>query len=223
MKGSIEVIDAQASAYADIVKNTFKGVSISNFPIEERNSKSSVLSLSHIQDRDTWPKKSTLVYIDRAFNVKGVGLVVLGFVLSGKVSIHDRLRMIPGTPGKFAEVKGIQVNDEDQESTERGIRVGLSLKGVELKDLEKVSWLDDGTLELSKKITFNFTQSKYYKQDTLNRDAHVQSNGDLIVAKISSSSETQGKERGSPSCKRRYRCGKACRFLFLISMESRSG
>ena len=32
LKGSIEVIDAQASAYADIVKNTFKGVSISNFP-----------------------------------------------------------------------------------------------------------------------------------------------------------------------------------------------
>ena len=133
VKGSIEVMDAQASAYADIVKNTFKGVSISSFPIEERNSKSSILSLSQIQDRETWPKNSTLIYIDRAFNVKGVGLVVLGFVLSGKVSIHDKLRMIPGTPGKFAEVKGIQVNDEDQESTERGIRVGLSLKGVELE------------------------------------------------------------------------------------------
>ena len=88
--------------------------------------------------------------------MKGVGLVVLGFVLSGNVSIHDKLRMIPGASGKFAEVKGIQVNDEDQESTERGIRVGLSLKGVELKDLEKVSWLDDGTLELFEKDHIQF-------------------------------------------------------------------
>jgi len=186
VKGSIEVIDARASAYTDIVKNTFKGVSISGFPIEERDSKSSVISLSHINDRDAWPK-TTLIYIDRAFNVKGVGLVVLGFVLSGRVAIHDKLRLVPG--GKYAEVKGIQVNDEDQESTERGIRVGLSLKGVELKDFDKVSWLDDGTLELSKKIEFNFSQSKYYKQDTTNRDAHVQSCGDLIVAKISGAQE----------------------------------
>jgi len=183
VRGTIEVIDADASAYSEIVKKTFKGVSISEFPIEQRNSKSSVLTLSQIEDRDTWPKNSTLIYIDRAFNVKGVGLVVLGFVLSGKVSIHDKLRMIPrGT--KLAEVKGIQVNDEDQDSAERGIRVGLSLKGVELKDLEKVSWLDDGTLDITKRITVDFNQSRYYKQDTLNRDAHLQANGDLLVAKL---------------------------------------
>ena len=191
LSGTIEVIDAAASAYSEIVKKTFKGVGIANFPIEERSSKSSILSLTQIRVRSTWPKDSNLIYVDRAFNVKGVGLVVLGFVLSGKVSVHDKLRLIPGT--KFAEVKGIQVNDEDQESTERGIRVGLSLKGVELKDLEKVSWMDDGKLDLSKKLTIEFNQSKYYKQDTVNRDAHIQASGDLLLSRISPSEASNGR------------------------------
>ncbi len=160
LKGSIEVIDAQASAYADIVKNTFKGVSISNFPIEERNSKSSVLSLSHIHDEDTRPKKSTLIYVDRAFNVKGVGLVVLGFVLSGRVSIHDRLRMIPGTSRK---VRGGQGNPGQRRgpgfSGERNKNRALS-QGRGVKDFEKVSWLDDGTLGAIEKDHIQFHSIK---------------------------------------------------------------
>ena len=63
--------------------------------------------------------------------MKGVGLVVLGFVLTGTVSVHDKLRLIPSESVKMAEVKGIQVSDEDQESSGSGIRVGLSLKNVE--------------------------------------------------------------------------------------------
>ena len=61
-------------------------------------------------------------------------MVVLGFVLNGKVSVHDKLRILPSESNKLAEVKGIQISDEDYDTTERGIRVGLSLKGVELKD-----------------------------------------------------------------------------------------
>ena len=81
--------------------------------------------------------------------MKGVGVVVLGFVLGGKVSVHDQLRLMPSADGKKAEVRGIQVSDEDQETVGRGLRVGLSLKGVELKDLDKVSWMDDGSASRS--------------------------------------------------------------------------
>ena len=38
-------------------------------------------------------------------------------------------------------MKGIQVNDEDYEQRGAGIRVGLSLKGVDSKELDKASWL----------------------------------------------------------------------------------
>ncbi|HZW57135.1 MAG TPA: hypothetical protein VFF30_12670 [Nitrososphaerales archaeon] len=186
LPGTVEVIDSEASAFQDLLKSIFKDVSLSRFPLEQRSSKSSVISLSQIKERETWPKDRTLVYVDRAFNVKGVGLVVLGFALCGKVSVHDKLRLVPQSSGnKFAEVKGIQVNDEDQESVGRGIRVGLSLRGVELKDLEKVSWLDDGSFELSNSISFEFSQSKYYKQITVDRDVHLQANGELLVAHVS--------------------------------------
>jgi selenocysteine-specific translation elongation factor len=183
--GTVEVIDGSQPNISGIVKSSFKGLSLSNFPIEERTARSSVMDFSHVKPRSDYPKDHLLVYIDRAFNVKGVGLVVLGFVLSGVISVHDKLRLLPSDNGKFAEVKGIQVSDEVQESTGRGIRVGLSLKGVELKDFSKVSWMDDGSLQTSSKLEFTFKQSNYYKQPTVERDLHLESNGEILVAAIS--------------------------------------
>ena len=190
LKGSVEIMDSQVSAYQDMIKSTFNGVSISSYPLEERSSKSSVMDLSRIKQNGAWPKNGTLIYIDRAFNVKGVGLVVLGFVLCGRVSVHDRLRLIPSSE-KFAEVKGIQVNDEDQDSVGRGMRVGLSLKGVELKDLEKISWLDDGSFNLDRKLLIEFNQSRFYKNSTEDRDIHVQCNGELIVARMTKAGDAR--------------------------------
>ncbi|MHB8568201.1 MAG: EF-Tu/IF-2/RF-3 family GTPase [Nitrososphaerales archaeon] len=184
LEGSIQIMDGQASSYEDLVRSTFKDVLVSRYPLEERSSKSSVIPAHRPTSRSKWPESGTLVCIDRAFSVKGVGVVVLGFVLCGKVSVHDKLRLIPGSHDKLAEVKGIQVNDEDQDSTESGIRVGLSLKGVELKDLEKTSWLDDASFSLGKKFSFELRQSKYYKQSTVDRDLHLQFTGDLLVARV---------------------------------------
>jgi len=183
--GTIEVVDGSQPNIPGIVKSSFKGLSLSNFPIEERTAKSSVIDFSHVRSRSDYPKDHPLVYIDRAFNVKGVGLVVLGFVLSGNISVHDKLRLLPSESGKFAEVKGIQVSDEDQETTGRGIRVGLSLKGVELKDFSKVSWMDDGSIKTSSKLEFSFKQSNYYKQPIIEKDLHLEANGEILVAAIS--------------------------------------
>ena len=183
LNGSIQVIDSSATA-VEQVRAMLKDVIISSYKVEERSSQSSIMPANKPPER-TSSDDGTLIYIDRAFNVKGVGLVVLGFVLTGKVSVHDKLRMIPGSSDKLAEVKGIQVNDEDQESVESGLRVGLSLKGVDLKDLDKTNWLDDGSHSLSRKLSFELKPSKYYKQSTVNRDLHIQMNGDLLVARIS--------------------------------------
>src|SRR5579875_405319 len=185
LKGSIQLIDAQATSFQDLIRGTFKDVSVSSYPVEERSSRSSLLPSNKPAESRPWPISGTLIYIDRAFNVKGVGIVVLGFVLCGRVAVHDELRLVPGSQEKFAEVRGIQVNDENQESVESGIRVGLSLKGIELKDLAKTSWLDDGTFKLGRRFSFEIRQSKYYRQATVDRDLHVQLNGELLVARIS--------------------------------------
>jgi hypothetical protein len=182
LPGRVEIIDGGAGP--EEVKTAFKGLGLAGYPVERRTGDSSVIDLSGVEQSSPAAPPGALVYIDRAFSVKGVGTVVLGFVLSGKVSVHDKLRAVPSSPEKTVEVKGIQVNDEDQESAGRGMRVGLSLKGVDAKDLDKTSWLDDGSFKLAEKVSFAFTKSAYYKQEVDGRDLHLQLPGELVLASI---------------------------------------
>ena len=184
LHGKVELVDSSMPDLPGKLKTSFKGLTLSTYDVDERDGKSSLIDLSQVSAKSNYPENATLIYIDRAFSVKGVGVVVLGFVLSGVVSLHDKLRMLPSESGKFAEVKGIQVSDEDQESSGRGIRVGLSLKNVELKDLSKVSWLDNGTIRTGSEVEFDFKQSTYYKQLTVDRDLHLETNGEILVARI---------------------------------------
>jgi selenocysteine-specific translation elongation factor len=185
LPGTVEIIDAAAPPEA--ARAAFKGLRLADYPIDERTGDSSIIDLSKIGPSPNAPPSGALVYIDRAFSVKGVGTVVLGFILGGKVSVHDKLRAIPSSPEKTVEVKGIQVNDEDHESAGAGIRVGLSLKGVDARDLDKASWLDDGSFKLTDKPGFQFARSPYYRQEIGERDLHVQLPGDMAIAKIGAS------------------------------------
>ena len=181
LDGSIVAVDEEPPS---AIGSYFKGTRLEGYPAASRSSKSSVIDFSAVKAGPNVPPKGTLIYIDRAFSVKGVGVVVLGFVLGGAVSVHDELRLIPSTDGTRAEVRGIQVSDVDQESVGRGLRVGLSLKGVELKDLDKVSWMDDGTFRLSDVVPFSFRQSRFYKQGVDGRDMHLQLPGEILTCSL---------------------------------------
>lgn len=183
LAGSIVALDEEISPS---LVSLFKGTQLENYTTDVRKSQSSVIDLSSIKLGTNLPPSGTLVYVDRAFSVKGVGVVVLGFVLSGKVSVHDELRLVPSPDNKKAEVRGIQVSDVDHTSVERGIRVGLSLKGVELKDLAKVAWMDDGTFQLKDTLSFEYSQSKFYKQPVDGRDLHLQLPGEILTCKLKS-------------------------------------
>ena len=82
MKGEIQVVDGSKIAVSNVVDASFKGLTLSGYEINERSSKSSIIDLSRVGLRSDYPDEHTLVYIDRAFSVKGVGVVVLGFVLN---------------------------------------------------------------------------------------------------------------------------------------------
>ncbi|HVB95941.1 MAG TPA: EF-Tu/IF-2/RF-3 family GTPase [Nitrososphaerales archaeon] len=181
LDGSIVAVDEEPPS---AIGSYFKGTRLEGFGASSRSSKSSVVDLSAVKAGPNVPPKGTLVYIDRAFSVKGVGVVVLGFVLGGTVSVHDELRLVPHTDGKTAEVRGIQVSDVDQESVGRGLRVGLSLRGVELKDLDKVSWMDDGSFQVRETVSFDFKQSRFYKQGVDGRDMHLQLPGEILTCRM---------------------------------------
>lgn len=183
VRGTVEIIDQ--SSTPEMVRASLRGTKAGGYPVEQRSAASSVLDLSGIMPRMDLPPEGKLIYIDRAFTVKGVGTVALGFTLFGNISIHDQLRPVPGVEGVRADVKGIQINDEDFDSAGRGIRVGLSLRGIEPKDLERSHWFDDGTLALSDRLTFDFSRSPFYKKEVVGRNLHLQLPGEMLDASIS--------------------------------------
>jgi selenocysteine-specific translation elongation factor len=73
------------------------------------------------------------VEVDRCFNVKGVGTVLLGVVTRGVLKKHDKLFR----PGHEVVVRSIQCQDEEVESADLGSRVGIAAKGVSEEDIRK--------------------------------------------------------------------------------------
>lgn len=104
--------------------------------------------------------------IDHHFQVKGVGSVVLGFVARGTVKKHDELRVWPTK--KVAQVRSIQVHDHDVDEANVGEHVGLALKNVDEKDLDRGFVLaPEGTqqiVEAGRNVKLSVAVSKYYKQ-----------------------------------------------------------
>jgi len=75
------------------------------------------------------------VPIDHHFNVKGIGTVILGSVKEGTIRRQDQLTVHP--LGRQAQVRSIQMHDDDAEEAFAGDRVGLALKGIEADDLDR--------------------------------------------------------------------------------------
>lgn len=188
LPGSLEVFDGGATP--EEAASALKGTAVARYNPEARVAGSSAIDLSHVVPRSDFPGGKTLVYMDRVFTVKGVGTVALGFVLSGKVSVHSQLRPVPGPAGLRADVRGVQVSDVDFDSAGRGMRVGLSLRGVEPKDLDRSHWLDDGSLELSDAVPFEFEKSPFYRQEVASRELHLQLPGEMVPARISGTGST---------------------------------
>ena len=106
--------------------------------------------------------KSGTVPVDHSFNVKGVGVVVLGVVANGGITKHDEMRLLPGT--KTAQVRSIQKHDDEFDSAVEGDRVGLALKNVEVEDVERgVVLTNDPTMKTSKTLKAQATLVKYWQ------------------------------------------------------------
>ncbi|HIG33800.1 MAG TPA: hypothetical protein EYQ11_02835 [Candidatus Poseidoniales archaeon] len=73
--------------------------------------------------------------VDQHFNVKGVGLVAIGYVQSGRVSKHDEVEVMPAAD--VGVVRSLQVMDDDVDVAITGDRVGVALRNLREQSLHR--------------------------------------------------------------------------------------
>ncbi len=73
--------------------------------------------------------------IDRAFQLRGLGAIVTGTLISGRVGPGDTLSVLPR--GAAAKVRSLQVHGEARDRAEAGERTAIQVTGVDLGDLAR--------------------------------------------------------------------------------------
>lgn len=97
----------------------------------------------HLQSLPAQPRpegKRFRLAIDRAFSVKGAGLVVTGTALCGAVAVGDIL-WISGA-GKLMRVRGLHAQNQSADKAYGGQRIALNLSGdVDKDQIHRGDWL----------------------------------------------------------------------------------
>jgi len=96
------------------------------------------------------------MYIDRIFNVKGIGFVVTGSVLDGEIEIGKDLYLIPGK-NKKVKVRNIQRHGDSVTKVVSGDRAALNLAGLKLDDYQRGMMLSNKVIEDTQMIDATFT------------------------------------------------------------------
>ena len=105
---------------------------------------------------------STSIVIDHSFDVKGVGTVALGKVISGKITQYDKILHYPSEIEVM--VKSIQMHDDDVKESVSPARVGLSLKNIKHDEITRGDILSNDTaIKTATEITIDFKQNKFFK------------------------------------------------------------
>ena len=106
---------------------------------------------------------STSIVIDHSFDVKGVGTVALGKVISGKITQYDKILHYPSEIE--AMVKSIQMHDDDVKESIFPGRVGLSLKNIKHDEITRGDILSNDTaIKTVTEITIDFKQNQFFKE-----------------------------------------------------------
>ena len=169
-----------------------KGTSIENFEFinDDPNLIREKLLAEAAQQKPPAETNVGTVPVDHAFNVKGVGVVILGIVVNGTVQKHATLNVLPGA--KTAQVRSIQKHDDDFDVATEGDRVGFALKNVEVEDVDRgVVLTNDPSVKTSSKIQTGASLVKYWQTPIKEGMVmHVGHWTQFITAKVEAVSDT---------------------------------
>ncbi len=156
MKGII-VLDGVDENEVSFIKET----SLKGFPMMQVDAGKIMEYLSSVRIEKKVGRKK--VVVDHAFMVKSVGTVVLGTVVSGEIKKHDDLIIYPVK--KSVLIKSIQMHDKDFDKAECYDRVGLSMKGVEVEEIERGSVVSD-SMQCIKELKASINKNKFFREET---------------------------------------------------------
>jgi selenocysteine-specific elongation factor len=97
--------------------------------------KAALLDLAAKNAMPDEPDRPARLPVDRAFHLKGLGVVVTGTLASGAIRPGDTLELLPR--GERVRVRSIQVHGQPRERADAGERTSLQLTGVALEDLTR--------------------------------------------------------------------------------------
>ena len=118
-----------------------------------------------------------VIPIDQHFNVKGVGLVAIGYVQAGTVSKHDEILVLPAQETGIA--RSLQVMDDDVEQSFIGDRVGVALRNLREESLHRGCILTHGDVDALIRhngSTFTLSRAPFQKREL--------SKGDVVHAAV---------------------------------------
>jgi selenocysteine-specific translation elongation factor len=159
------------------LKSLLKNTVTSSFKVEQNieSLKESINSLSSLK-RDGPP----IIHIDNIFNVKGVGVVVLGILKQGAIKVHDELILFPQK--KSVTIKSIQMHDKNVEESFSPARVGLALTGVSYDEITRGDILSNFNhfTSADQELIMNFDKVPFYKNDLSENHLYLLSIGTQI-------------------------------------------
>ena len=77
--------------------------------------------------------------VDRAFSMAGVGTVVTGTVWSGRITLGEAVRLMPG--GRAGRVRSLESYGVSLEASEPGARTAVGVSGIQRTDVHRGDWL----------------------------------------------------------------------------------
>jgi len=140
------------------IQEFIKGTVVENYKIIENDPLKIKEEFANFKFTKIAPGNTAV--LDHAFQVKSVGNVFLGIVLSGVIKQYDKLKIFP--LNKDIMIKSLQVHDVDVKEVAVGKRIGGSVKGCDLDDLKRGAIISDQEFLVGKEFEIDFQKNKFF-------------------------------------------------------------
>lgn len=163
-KPGIFIVSSKNQFLISQLNDLIKGTSLEKFEIKTINDNKDISSLKQeLIEKNAELTQESLVVIDHFFNIKNVGLVVLGFLTGGELTSRDSVFLYPGK--KQVQIKSIQCMDKDYKEIKGRARVGLALKNCDIEEIQRGSILSKSEKQEITKLEGKIEKVKYYKDE----------------------------------------------------------